>query len=366
MLCCCLHSLVPRVYRDSILGTRAAGRQPRWLEEDEEEEEEEEEGEEKIGQQGQRGRDGDRKVGYEGNEKERRQLYEMVPISPREEEESDVRVLLDTSHALKKKSYDLSACLPPPPRSSGSSQRVKGTSCASRVDPEGAGTVEKSIDGAPWRWEESVSWRREGGKGKGGEEGEASRAMLPECVICLEEFTEENPEIPTREEGGGAGGSGSDLHDEAVHVMPCHAAPMGFDPSLKESSALVCSEHSRLSALPTCTMTHPALPFLPPFSDPLCFQYALVERTGRGSISPVSSSTWSVSLHDQDVDRGGKTPGGRGGPRSGPSVRPVGVICTGRKLAERGEVDEGERQGKEGRRGWGSVAGWQVRASKWC
>lgn len=201
MLCCCLHSLVPRVYRDSILGTRAAGRQPRWLEEDEEEEEEEE----KIRQQGQRGRDGDRKNGYEGNEKEREQLYEMVPISPREEEESDVRILLDTTHALKK-SYDLSTCLPPPHQSGGSSQGAKGTSCASRVDPEGAGTVEKSIDGAPWRWEESVGWRREGGKGKGGEGGEASKAMLPECVICLEEFTEENPEIPTREEGGGGRG----------------------------------------------------------------------------------------------------------------------------------------------------------------
>jgi len=181
-LCCCLHSLVPRQYRQLLFGGAAAaaeGRQQQWEQGEEEAEEEEE---------------------YDFDEEEReeeRGMYEMVPPSPQAGEDDDVCLLMGPAGVKLEKSGGAGAAAA---AAVAPSREATTVAAAARGRETRKGVMSTTLrkDGGIVRGKKVEETKDEAGEG--GEVRAVVENVPHECVICLEEFTRENPEMHTRKD----------------------------------------------------------------------------------------------------------------------------------------------------------------------
>ena len=181
MLCCCLHSLIPRQYRQALFGGAAAagGRQQQW-EQGEDEEEDDVEEYDFDGEEG----------GEEGG------MYEMVPPSPQAGDDDDVCLLMGPAGVKLEKSAGAGAV------AAAVAPSIEATTVAAaargRETRKGVMAMTLRKDGGIVRGKKVEETKDEA------EEGGEVRAVVEnvphECVICLEEFTRENPEMHTRKD----------------------------------------------------------------------------------------------------------------------------------------------------------------------
>eukprot|EP00624_Nannochloropsis_granulata_P005697 evm.model.NODE_40523_length_19106_cov_31.366533.3 len=107
MLCCCIHSLIPRQYRQVLFGGGgAAGRLQPWEEEEDEEDENEE-------------------YGLDTEERQHEGMYEMVPSSPHIEDDDDVCLLMGPAGVKLQKSAKAGAAAAAAPSSEVTTGAVK-------------------------------------------------------------------------------------------------------------------------------------------------------------------------------------------------------------------------------------------------
>lgn len=176
-LCCCLHSLVPRHYRHLLFGGAVAGwvdegRQQQWERGEEDEEEEEDENYNEYGEGALEGGEGG--------------MYEMVPPSLQAADD-DVCLLMGPAGGVKLQNSAGAAQAPALPATF--LVAAKGTEHRERRGGRMT-TIQKRGEKMRVGKEEEVKEEEQ--------EGGQEQNVPHECVICLEEFTRENPEMHTR------------------------------------------------------------------------------------------------------------------------------------------------------------------------